>query len=172
MFKPLEPKQLDLNVFSLFDDQWLLLTAGSLEKDDFNTMTISWGSMGIMWNKPFVQVVVRPTRYTYQFMNRYEYFTLCAFDESYRAALTLLGTRSGRDGNKIKDSGLTPISFLDEKSVAFKEAQLILGCKKIYWSDLEPQNFLSPDIHLNYAAHDYHRVYYGEIVQIVHRPLD
>ena len=81
----------------LFDKQWFLLTCGDFEKQHFNTMTISWGSLGIMWNKPFAMVVVRPTRYTYGFMNQYNDFTLTAFPEQFRKDLSLLGSKSGRN---------------------------------------------------------------------------
>lgn len=169
LFQKVEPKAFEFNVFSLFDDQWFLLTAGDFEKKDFNTMTISWGSMGIMWNRPFVQVAVRPTRFTYQFMNRYDYFTLCAFPEKYRFALQILGSRSGKDGNKIADSGLTPIISPSGQGVAFEEAQLIIEAKKIYWDDFDPQKFVDPTIEENYSQNDYHRFYFGEIVNIFKR---
>jgi len=171
-FKKVNLKSFEFNVFSLFDDQWFLLTAGDFAKKDFNTMTISWGSMGIMWNRPFVQVAVRPTRFTYQFMNRFDYFTLCAFPEKYRFALQLLGSRSGRDGNKIADSSLTPIASPGDNGVAFKEAQLIIEARKIYWDDFEPQKFVDPTIEENYAQNDYHRFYFGEIVNIFKETFD
>ncbi len=165
-FKKVELKSFEFNVFSLFDDQWFLLTAGDFEKKDFNTMTISWGSMGIMWNRPFVQVAVRPTRFTYQFMNRFDYFTLCAFAEKHRFALQILGSRSGRDGDKIADSGLTPILSPGGNGVAFEEAELIIEARKIYWDDFDPQKFVDHTIEDNYSQNDYHRFYFGEIVNI------
>lgn len=171
-FKKVNLKSFEFNVFSLFDDQWFLLTAGDFAKKDFNTMTISWSSMGIMWNRPFVQVAVRPTRFTYQFMNRFDYFTLCAFPEKYRFALQLLGSRSGRDENKIADSSLTPIASPGGNGVAFKEAQLIIEALKIYWDDFEPQKFVDPTIEENYAQNDYHRFYFGEIVNIFKETFD
>ena len=79
---PIPIDQLLLNVSALWSEQWLLLTAGDFRAGKFNAMTVGWGSFGVMWNKPFVQVVVRPTRYTYQFMEQYEDFTLCAFPET------------------------------------------------------------------------------------------
>ncbi|APF19814.1 flavin reductase [Caldithrix abyssi] len=166
-FNEVDVKSLNFNVFSLFDDRWLLLTAGQFSNKAFNTMTISWGSMGIMWNRPFAQVVVRPTRFTFQFMNRFDYFTLCAFPEAYRPALSLLGTKSGRDGDKIAEAGLTPFPLPEEKSVAFEEADLIVVCKKIYQDDFHPENFLDPAIEDNYAQNDYHRIYFGEVVRVL-----
>ncbi len=120
-----------------------------------------------MWNKPFAQVVVRPTRYTRQFMDQYDTFTLCAFPERYRKALKLLGSKSGRDGDKIAESGLTPIAASKVAAPAFAEAELIIECRKIYWDDFKPEHFLDHKIHANYPIKDYHRVYFGEIVAIL-----
>ena len=97
-------------VHHLWADQWLLLTSGDFAAGHFNAMTVAWGSLGVMWGKPFAQVVVRPVRYTYEFMERYDTFTLCAFAKAHRSQLSLLGSRSGRDGNKIAASGLTPVA--------------------------------------------------------------
>ena len=146
--------------------QWMLLTAGDFNKGHFNTMTVGWGSFGTMWNRPFAQVVVRPTRYTYEFMERYDTFTLCGFPKAYQKALTLLGSKSGRDGDKIAEAGLTPIAALHIAAPAFEEADLIVECRKIYWDDFEPNQFLDPTIESNYPLKDYHRVYFGEIVSI------
>ncbi len=163
---PIPIDQLLLNVSALWSEQWLLLTAGDFRAGKFNTMTVGWGSFGVMWNKPFVQVVVRPTRYTYQFMEQYEDFTLCAFPETYRAALELLGSTSGREGNKIAASGLVPIPATRVSAPAFAEAELIIECRKIYWDDFKPDHFMDRSIHSNYPLKDYHRVYFGEIVAV------
>ena len=61
-------EKLNVNSLDLWMNQWLLLTCGDFASQDFNTMTVAWGSFGTMWNKPFAQVVVRPVRYTYKFM--------------------------------------------------------------------------------------------------------
>lgn len=152
---------------NLWLNQWLLLTAGDFAEGHFNSMTVAWGSLGVMWNKPFVQVVVRPVRYTYQFLERYETFTLCAFPEAYRKALSLLGTKSGRDGDKIAEAGLTPIASTRVAAPAFAEADLIIECRKVYWDDLAPAHFLAPEIEQNYPQKDYHRIYFGEIMAIL-----
>jgi flavin reductase (DIM6/NTAB) family NADH-FMN oxidoreductase RutF len=156
----------NINPFHLFDKQWFLLTCGDFSKKHFNSMTISWGSLGIMWNKPFAQVVVRPTRYTFEFMNRYDSGTLCVFDDSYRSALSLLGSRSGRDGDKIRESGLTPIASANIAAPGYAEADLILECKKMYWQDYDNSHFIMPEIEEKYPSKDYHRVFFGEIVAI------
>lgn len=159
-------KEFNTNIFHAWDKEWFLLTSGDFAKNEYNTMTVAWGSLGIMWNKPFVQVVVRPTRYTYEFMEKYESFTLSAFAREYRKSLQLLGSTSGRDGDKIAESGLTPIASQKIAAPAFEEARLILECRKIYWQDFDHTHFLDDSIEKKYPKKDYHRVYFGEIVAI------
>jgi len=150
----------------LWNDNWFLLTSGDYNAAKYNTMTVAWGSFGTMWNKPFAQVVVRPTRYTYQFMEKYSTFTLSAFGKRYRDALMLLGTKSGRDGDKIGESGLTIAASSKVSAPCFSEAELIIECKKIYFDDFEPKQFLEVDIFNKYPEKDYHRIYYGEILTV------
>ena len=155
-----------LKTHALWNDQWMLLTAGDFREGHFNAMTVGWGSFGTMWSKPFVQIVVRPTRYTFEFMEKYETFTLCAFPEQYRPAVELLGSKSGRDGDKIAEAGITPIAASQVAAPGFAEAELIVECRKMYWDDFEPEQFLDPSIGNNYPLKDYHRVYFGQIVAI------
>ena len=91
--------ELNVNCFGIFNDVWALLTAGN--KESYNTMTISWGGLGTLWSKPTATVYVKPVRYTYKFMEANDYFTISFFSEKYRDALTLLGTKSGKDGDKV-----------------------------------------------------------------------
>lgn len=162
--------ELLVKTHQLWDEQWLLLTAGDFQEGRFNAMTVGWGSLGTMWGRPFAQVVVRPTRHTYGLMERYGTFTLCAFSEEYRPALKLLGTRSGRDGDKIAASGLTPVRSTLVAAPSFAEADLILECRKVYSDDIRPARFLDPGIDTNYPLKDYHRFYFGEIVAILGQP--
>lgn len=155
-----------INPVGLWSNQWLLLTAGDFTTNSFNSMTVGWGSFGVIWNMPFVKVVVRPTRYTYNFMEKYQTFTLCAFPEQYRDALELLGSKSGRQGDKISETGLHLIAATKVTAPAFSEAELIIECQKIYWDDLNPDHFLDRTIDRNYPLKDYHRVYFGKIVAI------
>jgi flavin reductase (DIM6/NTAB) family NADH-FMN oxidoreductase RutF len=154
------------NVFHLFDRQWLLLTAGDFASGQFNAMTISWGSLGIMWNRPFVQVVVRPTRHTHSFMDRFETFAVTALTEEYRGALNLLGSRSGRDGDKIAAARLTPVASTVVAAPAFAEAELVMECRTIYRDPLESRHFLDPRIEENYPEKDYHTAFFGEVVAL------
>jgi flavin reductase (DIM6/NTAB) family NADH-FMN oxidoreductase RutF len=158
----------DLQVRShhLWAEQWMLLTSGDLAAGKFNTMAVGWGSLGTMWNRPFAQVVVRPTRYTYEFMEQFDSFTLCAFPEKFRKAVQLLGSKSGRDGDKIAASGLTPAAAAAVAAPAFAEAELVIECRKLYWDDLAPRHFVDGAIGKNYPKKDYHRIYFGEIVAV------
>ncbi len=163
----ISPEQLAVRSHDLFHFQNLLLTCGDHEKGHFNTMTIAWGSIGTMWSKPCVWVFVRPSRYTFEFMNTYSDFTVTAFPRKYHAALSYLGSHSGRDSNKILEAGLTPIAATLVASPAFTEAELIIECKKIYFQDLDPEKFLDQTIFRSYPNPDYHRMYIGEIVSIL-----
>lgn len=150
----------------LWENQSLLLTSGDFLTGKYNCMTVGWGSFGTMWSRPFVMVVVRPQRYTYEFMESFESFTLCAFPEKYQPALGLLGSKSGRDGDKIQKSGLTAISSNQVAAPSFKEANLIIECNKVYWEDMKPDHFLADYIQNKYPNSDYHRIYFGEILTI------
>ena len=121
------------NSFDIFDKQWALLTAGTELR--FNTMTISWGSLGTLWGKPIVTVYVKPIRYTHDFMEQNDYFTVSFYEKDYRRALEVLGTLSGRDGDKVAKAGLTPKAL--EHGMTFQEAKVTLLCKKIYRQDLD-----------------------------------
>jgi flavin reductase (DIM6/NTAB) family NADH-FMN oxidoreductase RutF len=155
---------------NIWDSHWFLLTAGDFSSGEYNTMTISWGAFGNLWNKPFAMVVVRLQRYTFQFMEKSNDFSLCAFPMEKQPILSMLGSKSGRDGDKIKESGLTVLPSAVIGSPIFEEAALQIECKKIYWDDLNPEHFLAGYIQRNYAMKDYHRMYFGEIVHISAEP--
>ncbi len=160
-FKNMQPEDIHENVFELIGDDWMLITAGPPE--DFNTMTASWGGMGVLWNKEVCFCVIRPGRYTYQFMEKNDTFTLSFFAEDYRKSLEICGTKSGRDIDKAKEAGLTPVPGSLPATTTFAEARLVIECKKIYYQDIDPSNFLDPGIDNNYPQKDYHRMYVGEI---------
>ncbi len=154
--------KLPLDAVDLWMNQWLLLTAGTL--DDCNMMTVAWGSIGCMWSKPFAQIVVRPQRYTHKYMEQSDSFTLCAFPEEYRKDLMTLGTISGRDGEKLHKTGLTMMESQSISAPSYHEASLILECRKIYYQDMDPSGFLDHTIQDCYPEKDYHRIYFGEIL--------
>jgi len=166
---PIPFDQFHTRIFDLWDNRWFLLTCGDFASGQFNTMTVSWGSTGIMWGKPFMQVVVRPQRYTRHFIEKYDTFTLSVLPESYRDALNLLGIKSGRDGDKIHEAGLTPVASHAVAAPAFAEAELVIECRKMYWADLDPAHFIGIDASRIYPRQDFHRSYYGEILAIFGR---
>ncbi|WP_058304115.1 flavin reductase family protein [Gorillibacterium timonense] len=161
-FDEISPNELTDNIFRLIGDEWMLITAGTL--GNCNTMTASWGGTGILWHKPVATCVVRPTRYTYEFLEASETFTLSFFSEEYRKALEICGKKSGRDGDKFEAAGITPV---EEKPglVSFQEARLVLECRKLYVHDLQPDHFVDPSLDKFYPNKDYHRMYIGEITR-------
>jgi flavin reductase (DIM6/NTAB) family NADH-FMN oxidoreductase RutF len=189
------PRELVLPPFAAWEPGWFLLTAGEWRGEEsrrtgkqestkapspqpspsegrggqnpasFNCMTVSWGALGVLWSRPLVVVVVRPHRHTYQYMESSDSFSLCAFPEQYREVLNMLCTKSGRDIDKVKESGLTPIALAKINSPGFAEAELILECRKTYFDDLNPEHFLADYIPPLYRG-DYHRMYFGEVVAV------
>ena len=125
-------KELQINPFSRFDQDWALVTAG--EPSHYNSMTISWGSMGTIWGKPIVTLYVRPDRYTWEFLRNYDSFTVSFYPESCRDALMQMGRLSGRDCDKVALAGLTPKPIGSD--MTFLEATETIVCKKIYMHQL------------------------------------
>jgi flavin reductase (DIM6/NTAB) family NADH-FMN oxidoreductase RutF len=167
-FTEIAPEQLGESAFKIIGKDGMLITAGGI--DSFNTMTASWGGLGVIWGKNVCYCVIRPQRYTYQFMEDGDRFTLTFFDKSDKAKRTIAycGTKSGRDVDKVKETGLTPVQT-ESGSVYFDEARIVLECRKIYFQDIDPANFLDPAIADNYPEKDYHRMYIGEIVRCMVR---
>ena len=149
------------NTFSQIGEKWMLITAGNEEK--FNTMTASWGMMGILWNKDVATAFVRPQRYTFEFLEKNDYYTLSFFESKYKKQLSYCGRNSGRNVDKIKETGLTPI--FDEQAPYFKEASTVFICKKIYGQFISPEGFIDVDLDKNYENKDYHKMYVGEIIK-------
>jgi flavin reductase (DIM6/NTAB) family NADH-FMN oxidoreductase RutF len=162
----IDPMDLRLPPFRQWDKGWFALAAGDFPARKFNAMTVSWGGLGIMWGRPILLAVVRPTRFTHRFTEEFDNFTLCAFPERCRNGLNVLGNRSGRDGDKISASGLTPVASRLVSSPAFAEAELVFECRKIYFDKIDPAGFLNPAIDRNYSGGDYHSLYFGEALRI------
>ena len=159
-------ERLGIRPFRIWEQRWFALLAGDHASGRFNAMTVAWGSLGTMWNLPFAQVVVRPTRHTFGFMEEFDSFTLCGFEERHRRSLQVLGSRSGRDGDKIEAAGLTVSASTRVAAPCFAEADLVLECRKMYWQDLEPGHFLLAQIEEKYPEKDYHRIYFGEVLAV------
>jgi flavin reductase (DIM6/NTAB) family NADH-FMN oxidoreductase RutF len=149
------------NFFKAIGDDWLLITAGIPEK--FNTMTASWGATGILWNKPIAICFIRPTRHTYGFAMNNDIFTLSFFTEAERNILQYCGSKSGKDVDKISVTGLKPLKT-ENNGITYEQSRLCFECKKIYYTKLKPENFLAPDIDVEfYPKKDYHNMFIGEI---------
>ncbi|GBR77393.1 NADH-FMN oxidoreductase RutF [Candidatus Termititenax dinenymphae] len=167
-WRKIEPSAIGDNIFQAVGEEWMLITAGT--EEDHNTMTASWGGMGVLWNKPVVFIFVRPSRHTYSFIENNENFTLTFFEEEHKEILEFCGTNSGREVNKTEKCELTPLSTLNG-SVYFAEGRLAIECKKIYAQDIDPELFLDPAIAANYPeGEEYHKMYIGEIVQVLSNP--
>lgn len=163
MLKKIQPEGLSQNVFSMIGKQWMLICA---EKNDTaNAMTASWGGMGVIWNKQTVTVYIRPQRYTKEFIDDADTFSIMVFPEAYRKQLTYMGTVSGRDEDKIKQCDFHT-EHIDETPY-FKEASLIITCKKLYAQKMLPECFIDKETDKkNYPLKDYHELYIGEIIGI------
>lgn len=162
MLTEFDIKTLTFNPFERLNNDWCLISAGN--ENSYNTMTASWGGVGILWNKEVATCYIRPQRYTKEFIDREEYFTLTFFPEGYRSALTLCGRVSGRDHDKAAETGLTP-KFIDG-TVAFEQADLVLVCRKLFAQPMTEESFLDKTVlEKNYPAHDLHTMYIGEIVK-------
>ena len=164
-FTEIEVGSLKINPFTMLNDEWALVSAG--ETGQFNTMTISWGAMGIMWGKPVVIVFLRPQRYTKEFVDSRDSFTVSFYPGEYKKALELLGSKSGRDGDKVKESGLTP--FFTGGAVAFEEAHTVFVCRKLFGGQqLDASKFVDIGIEpAMYPQKDYHYFYFGEIEKVL-----
>jgi len=157
-------------------DDWMLVTAANIAEGPgcWNTMTASWGGLGVVWNKDAAFALVRPSRHTRGFVDANPLFTLSFFDEERRGILAICGEKSGKDCDKAAEADLTPIVFDGSMAggkiagaVSFREASDIVVCRKLYTHDLDPARFLSPEIAKNYPQGDYHRLYVAEVLALL-----
>lgn len=165
----MKPSEFTTNIFDLFDKHWALVTAGT--PGNFNSMTISWGSMGTIWGaptngRPIVTVYINPLRYTYEFMNQSESYTVSFLPEERREDLLKMGNRSGRSGDPLKGTDLTPVE--DNGFVTFKEAVLTFECRKLYQQTLDKKLLPEEISNAFYGpGEEAHRMYIGEVVNIL-----
>ncbi|MFA5513320.1 MAG: flavin reductase [Sphaerochaetaceae bacterium] len=168
MFEEIDFKTLEFNPFSTLADEGFLITAG--DKNKFNTMTATWGFFGNMWSKPTYAIVVRPTRYTYQFLEKHNQFSVSFFPLKYYATLQFLGSNSGRDFDKLAKTELNPIFLEGEDNkefITYKEANMVICCTKVSRVPLTSDHFLTKEIEEHYPQKDYHTLYMGFIDKIV-----
>ena len=157
-FKETAVSAMEFNPFNKISKQWMLVTAGDTESS--NTMTASWGGVGIMWGKPVATVYIRPQRYTKEFIDKNEYFTLSFLPEEYRKALNVCGSVSGRNvADKWQEAGLHPF---------VEEAEEVFVCRKLYAQEMLPECFIDSECDTKwYPEKDYHTMYIAEIVKVL-----
>jgi flavin reductase (DIM6/NTAB) family NADH-FMN oxidoreductase RutF len=150
LFESIEPEAIDENPIRLLGEDWMLITAGTPE--NFNTMTASWGGFG-RWKVPVAYILVNPARYTFQFLEREEVFTLSFYDPSeHRDVLRqVFGGTSGRTTDKVEESGFTPM--LAGLGIAYAEARMIIVCQKSFATDTDPEG-------------KSHKLFFGEILSV------
>ena len=152
-----------IDAFASLDKRWALLTAG--DRNTFNAMVINWGALGFIWNRPIMTILVRPNRYTYEFIEKFDNLTVSFYDKQYKKSLGVFGTKSGRDVDKVKETGFTPV-FIDGVP-SFAEAELTIIGKKLFRTVVTPDNFVDSSLDKFYPEKDYHTLYQVEIVRVV-----
>ena len=166
-FVEISPLEID-NAMKLIGKDWMLITAAKEGK--VNTMTASWGNMGVLWNKNVCIAYIRPQRYTYEFVENSDKLTLSFFDEKYREALKYCGTKSGRDCDKMADMELT--TAMVDGAPIICEASLVIVCRKLYADDIRKENFTEDSPLVNYKNNDFHRFYICEIEKVLKKVRD
>lgn len=159
-FEKINIQDLQINPFTAIGQQWMLITAGDQKK--VNTMTASWGGMGVLWGDNVVTVYIRPQRYTKEFVDQQDCFSLSFFDNTYKKELGVLGSVSGRDQDKIQDVGFH-VTYL-ENVPTFEEANLVFIVEKVYEDDIKPELFKNKTIDEKwYPDQDYHTMYIAKV---------
>ncbi len=152
------------NACKLIGKDWMLVTAATDGK--VNTMTASWGGLGVMWGKNVAFVVIRPQRYTKEFIDQSTHMSLSFYGEEHRKMLQYMGSVSGRDEDKIEKCGLH--TQFDGETPYFEEANMVLVAKKLYEQPFVPQGFLDEAMKQQwYAQEDYHTMYICEIEKVL-----
>ncbi len=161
-----DPKTLSDNMIKKIDDEWMLISAKSTDSNAYNMMTASWGNVGFLWRKPVFTCYVRPQRYTYEFTEKTDVITLSFFGDGQREALSFCGSKSGRDFDKAKETGLTP-KFDVDGAVYFDEAELVIVGRKLYRDVIREEGFVDRSLIPScYADGDYHTLYICEMVDV------
>ena len=162
MFKEINAKEINDNLIKAIADEWMLISAGDREK--YNMMTASWGFAGEMWGNDSVIAMIRPQRYTMDFVDNKDYFAL-SFYGNNKEIHKVCGSKSGRDVDKTVLTGLTPV-FSDD-TVYFEEARLVIICKKQYVGRLEENNFIDKEPLKWYTEKDFHYMIFGKIEKVL-----
>lgn len=143
---------------------WMLITAG--DESGFNTMLASWGGVGILWGGPVAFIFVRESRYTKEFIDSSECFSLTFFNKEFKDALSLCGTVSGRNRDKVKEAGLLPLHA--ENTTYFSQASVVLNCRKLSATLINTDDLIDKSIlDRFYEDDDRHIMYVGKIEEIL-----
>lgn len=164
--KTITTDDLKLSPFSGISQGWYLVCAGDEKKNNF--MTAAWGFLGHMWRKDCVIVGVRPQRYTYEFMEKYDTFSVCLMDGEYKEDMAFCGSKSGRDYNKAAETGFT-VEFRDGTPYV-PQAKYVLICRKRYADSIKEENFTTDGFgEMFYPDGDFHKLFFGEITEALGR---
>ena len=161
-FRKISAKELNENFIKNISEEWMLITAGS--ENGYNMMTASWGFMGEMWGSDCVVAAVRPQRYTMEFIDKNDYFTLSFYGDK-KEIHKICGSMSGRDVNKTELTGLTPI--YSDNTVYFNEARLVFICKKQYVAPLIESGFCDTAPLDKWYNNDLHNMIIGKIEKVL-----
>ena len=164
MFLEIDIRDVKKNLTKAISDEWMLISAGDEHKS--NMMTASWGLTGELWFRDVAVCFIRPQRYTLEFVEKNDTFALSFFGTGEKQALSLCGSKSGREIDKSKETGLTPV--YSDGTVYYNEAKLVLICKKIAVSEVTPESILDKTVlDRCYPEKDYHKIFIGEIVKVL-----
>lgn len=167
-YKKIELENMKFNPFTLIGKDWLLISAK--KEDTVNTMTASWGGVGVIWSKNVATVYIRPQRYTKEFVDHSDYFTLTFFDD-HKKELSILGAKSGRDGDKIAEVNFDVEMIEDQPT--FSQGNMVIICKKLYRDSIKHDAFIEKELDAkNYPNKDYHDMYIGEIISVYKNEKD
>lgn len=162
-YRQIDPESIPGNFIKMVSKDWMLITAGGSDK--FNMMTASWGGIGVLYNKPVAICFINPARYTYQIIENSDTYTLTFYTEAYREALKYCGSKSGRDEDKVKGSGLTPMQT-PEGSMAFREAWMVIECRKLVSQSISLDAIDNDAEKAKRASQPMHKMYIGEILNV------
>ena len=162
-YKRIAAENIPGNIIKMLSQDWMLITAGN--NTEFNMMTASWGGLGYLFGKPAAFCFINPTRHTYPLMEKYETYTLTFYTEAYRSVLQYCGSNSGRDKDKVKESGLTPITT-PSGSKAFNEAWMIIECRKLVSQSLSQESISNEEERKEWIGKQVNKMFVGEIINV------
>ena len=163
-FEKISPLEIEGNAIKMISKEWMLVTAGT--ETDFNMLTASWGGLGELYNKPVAICFIRPDRYTFNYIDNGDTFTLSFYSEDFREVLNYCGSASGRNEDKVKGSRLTPLMLPDNKGIAFRQAKLIIECRKLVSMPITADAIEPPDVKAERTKYPLHKMFIGEIVAV------